>query len=87
IGRQIIDAGAAGNATVAHGAMLFMCAMIACAPVSFFLSLHLDGLRCEGKIGFMTLVTLSASLLNILANWLFMTAMRWSRLPNRAHPN
>lgn len=75
VGRQVIDAGAAGNTTVAHSAMLFMGALIACAPVSFFLSLHLDGLRCEGKIGFMTLVTLSASLLNILANWLFMAVM------------
>ncbi|PDS80254.1 MATE family efflux transporter [Rhizobium sp. L43] len=77
VGRQIIDAGAAGNATVADGAMLFMGAMITFAQVSFFLSLHLDGLRCEGKIGFMTLVTLSASLLNIFANWLFMAVMHW----------
>ncbi|MGR9162906.1 MATE family efflux transporter [Rhizobium leguminosarum] len=80
VGRQVIGTGAAGNATVAHGAMLFMGAMIAFAPISFFLSLHLDALRCEGKIGFMTLVTLSASLLNILANWLFMAVMHWGVL-------
>ncbi|WP_049733851.1 MATE family efflux transporter [Rhizobium ecuadorense] len=79
LGRQIIDAGA-GTAAIADGAMLFMGAMIAFAPVSFFLSLHLDGLRCEGRIGFMTLVTLSASLLNILANWLFMAVMHWGVL-------
>ncbi|MCV9943529.1 MATE family efflux transporter [Rhizobium sp. WYCCWR 11279] len=84
VGRQIIDAGAAGNAAVADGAMLFMGAMIACAPVGFFLSLHLDGLRCEGKIGFMTLVTLSASLLNIFANWLFMAVMHWGVLGSAA---
>ncbi|RFB96859.1 multidrug transporter MatE [Rhizobium leguminosarum bv. trifolii] len=83
LGRQIIDAGA-GTAAVAQGAMLFMGAMIAFAPVSFFLSLHLDGLRCEGKIGFMTLVTLSASLLNILANWLFMAVMHWGVLGSAA---
>ncbi|KEC76181.1 UNVERIFIED_ORG: Na+-driven multidrug efflux pump [Rhizobium esperanzae] len=76
LGRQIIAAGA-GAAAVADGALLFMGTMIACAPVSFFLSLHLDGLRCEGKIGFMTLATLSASLLNIFANWLFMAVMHW----------
>ncbi|MDR9812306.1 MATE family efflux transporter [Rhizobium hidalgonense] len=83
-GRQIIDAGAAGNAAVADGAKLFMGAMIAFAPVSFFLSLHLDGLRCEGKIGFMTLVTLSASLLNIFANWLFMAVIHWGVLGSAA---
>ncbi|MGO8189954.1 MATE family efflux transporter, partial [Rhizobium leguminosarum] len=33
VGRQIIDAGAAGNAALADGARLFMGAMIACAPV------------------------------------------------------
>ncbi|MBX5224520.1 MATE family efflux transporter [Rhizobium sp. NLR8a] len=77
LGGRIIDAGAAGNTAVADGAMLFMGAMIASTPVSFFLSLHLDGLRCEGRIGFMTVVTLSASLLNILANWLFMAVMHW----------
>ncbi|EGE59805.1 UNVERIFIED_ORG: Na+-driven multidrug efflux pump [Rhizobium esperanzae] len=76
LGRQIVAAGA-GAAAVADGALLFMGTMIACAPVSFFLSLHLDGLRCEGKIGFMTLATLSASLLNIFANWLFMAVMHW----------
>lgn len=84
LGRQVIDAGAAGNAAVADGATQFMGAMVAFAPVSFFLSLHLDGLRCEGKIGFMTLVTLSASLLNILANWLFMAEMHWGVLGSAA---
>ncbi|MEB3045586.1 MATE family efflux transporter [Rhizobium mulingense] len=83
LGRQIIDTGA-GTPAVANGAMLFMGTMIAFAPVSFFLSLHLDGLRCEGKIGFMTLVTLSASLLNILANWLFMAVMHWGVLGSAA---
>ncbi|WHO72190.1 MATE family efflux transporter [Rhizobium sp. BT03] len=83
LGRQIINAGA-GTTAVADGAMLFMGAMIAFAPVSFFLSLHLDGLRCEGRIGFMTLVTLSASLLNILANWLFMAVMHWGVLGSAA---
>ncbi|MBX5022784.1 MATE family efflux transporter [Rhizobium lentis] len=84
LGRHIIDAGAAGNVAVADGAKLFMGAMVAAAPVTFFLSLHLDGLRCEGKIGFMTLVTLSASLLNIVANWLFMVVLHWGVLGSAA---
>lgn len=84
LGRHIIDAGAAGNVAVADGAKLFMGAMVAAAPVSFLLSLHLDGLRCEGKIGFMTLVTLSASLLNIVANWLFMAVLHWGVLGSAA---
>jgi putative MATE family efflux protein len=76
-GRGIIERAAAGNADVADGATVFLGMMIAFAPISFFLSLHLDALRCEGKIGIMTLVTLAASLLNIAANWLLMAVFHW----------
>ncbi|WP_454848817.1 MATE family efflux transporter [Rhizobium binxianense] len=76
-GRWIIAHAAAGNAAVAEAATLFMAIMVSCAPASFFLSLQLDGLRCEGRIGFMTLVTLTASLLNIAANWLLMAVAHW----------
>jgi Na+-driven multidrug efflux pump len=51
--------------------------MIAFAPIGFFLSLNVDALRCEGKLGFMTLLTLAASLLNIAANGLFMAVFHW----------
>ena len=49
--RQIIAVAAAGNVDVARSAEAFMGVMVAFAPISFFLSLHLDGLRCEGKLG------------------------------------
>lgn len=77
VGRGIIEEAAAGNTAVAHGAGLFMAVMVSGAPVGFFLSLQLDGLRCEGRIGFMTSVTLAASLLNIAANWLLMAVVHW----------
>lgn len=76
-GRQLIAMAAAGNADVAANAEAFMGVMVAFAPISFFLSLHVDGLRCEGKLGFMTLVTLASTLLNIFANWLLMGVMHW----------
>ncbi|AYG65628.1 MULTISPECIES: MATE family efflux transporter [unclassified Rhizobium] len=77
VGRQVIALAAAGNTDVAQSAEAFMGVMIAFAPVSFFLSLHIDGLRCEGKLGFMTLVMLASTLLNILANWLLMAVAHW----------
>jgi Na+-driven multidrug efflux pump len=79
-GRGIIERAAAGDADVASGAILFMGVTVAFAPISFFLSLHLDALRCEGKIGLMTLITLAASLLNIFANWLLMAVFHWGVL-------
>ncbi|NTJ63740.1 MATE family efflux transporter [Agrobacterium rhizogenes] len=77
VARQFIAVAAAGNADVARSAEAFMGVMVAFAPISFFLSIHLDGLRCEGKLGFMTLVTLASTLLNILANWLLMAVAHW----------
>ena len=76
-GRQLIAAAAGGNADVAQGAEAFMGIMVAFAPVSFLLSLHVDGLRCDGKLGFMMLVTIASTLLNMLANWLLMAVAHW----------
>jgi len=69
---------AAGSATgVAAKATAFINIAILFAPVSFVLSLNIDALRCEGRIGFMTAVTVSATLLNILFNWMFMGLLGW----------
>ena len=77
IGRHVIVASAAGDVAVAANANAFMGVMVGFAPISFLLSLHIDALRCEGKIGFMTLVTLASTLLNIAANWLLIAVAHW----------
>jgi putative MATE family efflux protein len=77
LGRMIIAAGAGGAPAVAHNAELFMTIMVVFSPIGYFLSLNIDGLRCEGRLGFMTLVTISATLLNIAFNWLFMGGFGW----------
>jgi putative MATE family efflux protein len=71
-GAVVIGAAASGAEKVAENARIFMGITIAFAPIGFFLSLNIDALRCEGRLGFMTLVTVSATLLNILFNWLLM---------------
>lgn len=77
LGRTIIAAGAGGAPAVAANAELFMTIMVLFSPVGYFLSLNIDGLRCEGRLGFMTLVTIAATLLNIAFNWLFMGGFGW----------
>jgi putative MATE family efflux protein len=77
LGRTIIAAGAGGAPAVAANAELFMTIMVVFSPIGYFLSLNIDGLRCEGRLGFMTLVTISATLLNIAFNWLFMGGFGW----------
>lgn len=76
-GRSLVELGASGAPAVAANAKLFMAIMVSFAPVSFFLSLNIDALRCEGKLGFMTLVTISATVLNIGFNWLFIGGLHW----------
>jgi Na+-driven multidrug efflux pump len=76
-GHWLIGVAASGAPTVAANAELFMTITIAFAPIAFFLSLNIDALRCEGRLGFMTLVTVSATLLNIVFNWLFMGVFHW----------
>jgi putative MATE family efflux protein len=71
-GRSLIGIGAAGAPAVADNARIFMGIMVGFAPLSFFLSLNIDALRCEGRLGFMTVATISATVLNIGFNWLFM---------------
>lgn len=76
-GTRLVAAAAPGAPEVASNATLFMTVTIAFAPVGFFLSLNIDALRCEGRLGFMTVVTVSATLLNILFNWLLMAVLKW----------
>jgi putative MATE family efflux protein len=76
-GGTAIDAASAGATDVAVNARAFMLVTIVFAPIGFVLSLNIDALRCEGRLGFMTLVTVSATLLNIFFNWLLMGVFEW----------
>jgi Na+-driven multidrug efflux pump len=77
IGWRIVGNAAAGDMAVAANARTFMGIMVGAAPIAFFLSLNIDALRSEGRIGFMTLIMLAASALNIAANWFFMAVLHW----------
>lgn len=77
LGRMLIAAGAGDAPAVAANAELFMTIMVVFSPIGFFLSLNIDGLRCEGRLGFMTALTLIGTALNIGFNWLFMGGFGW----------
>lgn len=74
-GPSLIVWAADDDLAVAAHARSFLAIMITAAPVAFFLSLNLDALRCEGRMGFMSLVTIGASLLNIGLNWIFLAQL------------
>jgi putative MATE family efflux protein len=76
-GRALIGVGASGAPAVAENARIFMGIMVSFVPLAFFLSLNIDALRCEGRLGFMAIATVSATVLNIAFNWLFMGGLHW----------
>jgi len=59
-----------GTPVLAAMGYTYMSLMIFFSPVVFILAINLDALRCEGKIGFMTLITLLSSILNIPFNFI-----------------
>ena len=75
VGESLIVKAADGDLAVARHAQAFLSIMINATPVAFFLGLQLDALRCEGRMGFMSLVTIGASLLNIGLNWVFLAIL------------
>lgn len=74
-GPSLIEWASDGDHAVAGHARSFLGIMITASPVAFLLSLHLDALRCEGRMGFMSLATVAASLLNIAFNWVLLAVL------------
>lgn len=76
-GTPLINSAAGGDTLVAGQARRFMTITVAFAPIAFFLSIQLDALRCEGRVGIMALITIVSALLNMLANWLLIGVFHW----------
>lgn len=69
-GRSLTDRLAGGDPEVAHMAWVFTAIMVAASPFSFFLSIQGDALRSEGKAGTMAVLAITATLLNMLFNYI-----------------
>lgn len=55
----------------------YMAILIFCSPLVFVLAIGIDTLRSQGKMVAMTVVTLSAALLNIFFDYLFIVKFGW----------
>ena len=71
-GPALIAEAADGADDIAGHARTFLSIMATASPIAFALGLQLDTMRCEGRLGVMSLVTIGSSVLNIGLNWLFM---------------
>lgn len=63
------------DATLAAQGWRFMAITILASPITFFLSLQGDALRSEGKAGFMAILAVAATLLNIAFNYVLIGVM------------
>jgi putative MATE family efflux protein len=64
-----------GSQGLAEMGWTYMSILIFCAPLPFMLSLHSDALRSQGKIGLMTAIAASATLLNVGFNYLLIARL------------
>jgi len=65
LGTPLVDLMAGGSSQLASMGHAFLSISIFTAPFAFFLSIHSDALRVEGRVGLMAIAGLLASLLNI----------------------
>jgi putative MATE family efflux protein len=69
LGWAIVDIVAGGSLSIAEMGHTFLSVSIFTAPVAFFLSIHSDALRIEGRVGFMAVTGILVSLLNMAFNY------------------
>jgi putative MATE family efflux protein len=75
IGSKAIELTADHHASLAAQGWRFMAITIYCSPITFFLSLQGDALRSEGRAGFMAILAVAATLLNIAFNYVLIGLM------------
>jgi putative MATE family efflux protein len=71
IGADLIALVANGSQTLAAMGTTYIAILVFLSPLTFSEMLMFDLLRCEGRVSFMTAVSLSTILLNVLFNYVF----------------
>jgi len=74
-GHQLVVWVTNGDPDLTAMAWTYMSIMMFTSPLIFILSVQFDALRSEGKMGFMTLVSISVTLLNMLFNYVFIVML------------
>lgn len=75
-GEMLILKIANGSTTLAHLGSEYLSLVIYFSALFFIMSLLADSFRCQGKLGPMTIITLLATLLNILFNYLLIVVFQ-----------
>ncbi|KLN59608.1 multidrug transporter MatE [Kiloniella spongiae] len=74
-GDQMIDWVTKGSDTLSAMGYTYISILIYGSPLVFTLTISVDALRCEGKLGYMTFISVLATLLNVLFNYLLIVQL------------
>ncbi len=77
IGPSVVDLVARGSDTLSGMGYTYMSILVFLSPITFAQMVFSDLLRCEGRVAFMTAVSLSTILLNVLFNYLLIAELGW----------
>ncbi len=76
-GSGLVDVVARGAETLAQMGYTYIAILVILSPITFIEMLFFDLLRCEGRVAFMTIASLSTIALNVMFNYLLIVGMDW----------
>ncbi|MEX3008705.1 MATE family efflux transporter [Hoeflea sp. TYP-13] len=71
IGDNLIVLVSNGSETLARMGYVYIAVLVILSPITFVEMLMFDLLRCEGRVAFMTMASMSTILLNVIFNYVF----------------
>lgn len=74
-GKALINQAANQDAALAAMGYQYIAILIFCTPISFVMDSQAAALRSEGRVGFMAMMAISITLLNIVFNYVFIKIM------------
>ncbi|WP_254055018.1 MATE family efflux transporter [Kiloniella sp. EL199] len=74
-GDQMINWVTKGSEILGAMGYTYISILIYGSPLIFILTISVDALRCEGKLGFMTFISVLSTLLNVLFNYILIVQM------------
>lgn len=76
LGLSFIDGMAKDNGEVATLARAYLLILVSGAPIQFLMNLHADAARCEGRAGFMAILSVGVTVANIALNYVLIVSLQ-----------
>ncbi|MEH6630975.1 MAG: MATE family efflux transporter [Halopseudomonas aestusnigri] len=74
-GKELIDWVTKGSPDLSQMGYTYISLLIFFSPLIFMLTISVDAFRCEGKLGFMTFISVFSTLLNVVFNYILIVKL------------